>query len=108
MTQKLVKCNMKKITAHDRSNKYITTQTFNKLTSEDLSARLKLANVKTKSDIDDFNDKFRWKTDFDDKLKKKNKKVTWNKTKYVEAKKKITDLKNKLAQISEKGYYCFR
>ena len=59
MTQKLVKCNMKKITAHDRSNKYITTQTFNKLTSEDLSARLKLANVKTKSDIDDFNDKFR-------------------------------------------------
>ena len=50
---------MKKITAHDRSNKYITTQTFNKLTSEDLSARLKLANVKTKSDIDDFNDKFR-------------------------------------------------
>ena len=59
MTQNLVKCNMKKITAHDHSNKYTTIQTFNKLTSEDLSARLKLANVKTKSDIDDFNDKFR-------------------------------------------------
>ena len=58
MTQKLVKCNMKKITAHDHSNKYITIQPFSKLTSEDLSARLKLANVKTKSDIDDFNDKF--------------------------------------------------
>ena len=53
-----MKCNMKKITAHDHSNKYITIQPFSKLTSEDLSARLKLANVKTKSDIDDFNDKF--------------------------------------------------
>ena len=46
------------------------------------------------------------KTDFDDKLKKINKKVTSNKTKDVEAKelKKVTGLTNKVAQISEKGY----
>ena len=44
------------------------------------------------------------KTDFDDKIKKKNKKVTSNKTKHIEAGKKITDLTNKVTQISEKGY----
>ena len=46
------------------------------------------------------------KTDFDDKLKKINKKVTSNKIKDVEAKelKKVTGLTNKVAKISEKGY----
>ena len=43
------------------------------------------------------------KIDFDDKLKILNKKVTSNKTKPVEAEKKITDLANKVAQIFEKG-----
>ena len=40
------------------------------------------------------------KTDFDDKLKKLNEKVTSKKTKHVEAeKKKLTNLTNKIAQI---------
>ena len=36
------------------------------------------------------------KTDFDDKVKNLNKKVTSNKTKHIEAEKKITDLTNKV------------
>ena len=40
----------------------------------------------------------------DDKLKNLNKKVTSNKTKHIEAEKKMTDLTYKVAQISEKGY----
>ena len=46
-------------------------------------------------------------TDFEDKLENVNKKVTSNKTEYVEAEKKLIDLRNKVAQISEKGYgFC--
>ena len=44
------------------------------------------------------------KTDFDDQLRTLNKKVTSNKTRHVEAEKKLTDVKNKVAQISGKGY----
>ena len=44
----------------------------------------------------------------DDKLKDLNKDVTSNKTKHVEAEKKITDLTNKVAQISEEGYDFLR
>ena len=47
---------------------------------------------------------FSKKTDFTGKLKKLNKKFTSNKIKHIEAEKKITDLTNKVAQISEKGY----
>ena len=47
------------------------------------------------------------KTDFDDKLKKLNKKVTSNKTKHIEAEKKLTDLTNKVAQTSEKRFDIF-
>ena len=88
----------KKNTDHDHSNTYITTKEFNKLTAENLPARLKHANLVTKVDINDFVDK----TDFDDKLKNSNKVIS-NKTKNVEAEKKLTDLKNKVAQISENG-----
>ena len=35
-------------------SKYITTQEFNKLTTENYTARLKQANLATKSDIADF------------------------------------------------------
>ena len=42
--------------------------------------------------------------DFDNKLKNLKKKVTSNKTKYLEAKKEITDLTKNVTQISEKGY----
>ena len=88
----------KKNTDHDHSNTYITTKEFNKLTAENLPARLKQANLATKVDINDFV----YKTDFDDKLKNSNKVIS-NKTKNVEVEKKLTDLKNKVAQISENG-----
>ena len=69
----------KKITDHnhDKYDKYITTEEFNKLTSKNLDARLAQANLTRKNDIADFVKK----TDFDDKLKNLNKKVTSNKTK---------------------------
>ena len=57
-----------KIHNHD---KYITTPEFNNLTAENLTARLKQANLVTK-------------TDFDNKLTSFNRKITWNKTKLLE------------------------
>ena len=68
----------KKSTDHGHSNKYITTQECNKLTSENFAARLAQANLASKNDIATFVKK---KIDFDDKLKKLNTKVTSNKTK---------------------------
>ena len=64
----------KAITDHDHSNKYITTLEFNYLTAKNFTAILKQANLA---------------------LKKDNK---------LEGKKKITDLSNKVTQISEKKY----
>ena len=66
-------------TNHDH-DKYITTQEFNKLTSENFTARLKQANLLSKSDI--FN--FVKKTDFDNKIKG------------------ITSSKNELNELSKK------
>ena len=43
-----------KITTDHDHDKYITTQEFNKLTSENFTARLKQANLASKSDIFDF------------------------------------------------------
>ena len=88
------------ITTNYDHDKYITTQEFNKITSENFTARLKQANLVKKNDITNFVKK----TDFDDKQKKLNKKVFSNKTKHVEAEKKITDLTKKVVQISEKAY----
>ena len=68
----------KKITDHDHT-KYIITQEFNKLTSDRFVARLAQANLASKNDIANFVKK----TDFDEKLKNLNKKVTSNKTKHV-------------------------
>ena len=59
-----------KITTDHDQDKYITTQEFNKLTSEKFSARLKQANLASKNDIANFVKK----TDFD-----KLKNVTSNK-----------------------------
>ena len=67
-----------KITIDHDHDKYITTQEFNKLTSENFTARLKQANLATKAEIADFVKK----TDFDDELKNINK-ITSNKTKHV-------------------------
>ena len=58
-----------KITDHDHSNIYITTQKFNKLTSENFAATIAQANLASKHDIDNFLKK----ADFDDKLKNLNK-----------------------------------
>ena len=55
-------------------SKYITTPEFNKLTAENIAARLKQANLATKGDISDFVKK----ADFDDKLKNLNKMVISN------------------------------
>ena len=55
----------KNITDHDH-DKYITTQEFNKLTSEKFAARLVQAKLGSKNNIATFSKK----TDFDDELKK--------------------------------------
>ena len=52
-------------------SKYVITRKFNKLAPENVTERLKQANLATKGDIADFAKK----TDFDNKLKK-NKNVT--------------------------------
>ena len=59
-----------------------TTQEFNKLTAENFAARLKQANIVSK-------------TDFDNKLISFNRKVTSNKTKYLEVLKKLNSLASK-------------
>ena len=66
--QQLMK--LKKITDHDHSNKYINTQEFNKLTSENFASTFAQANLASKNDIANFVKK----TDFDDKLTNLNKK----------------------------------
>ena len=68
----------KKIAAHGHNNKYITTQEFDKWTSENFVVRLKEADLATKGDIDDFVEK----KSFDVTLKDSNKKS------YLEKKKK--------------------
>ena len=60
-------------------SKYITTPEYNKLTAENFTAGLKQANLATEDDITDFIKK----TDFDDKLKHLNKKVTSNRSKHL-------------------------
>ena len=69
----------KKVTDHDHSNKYTTTQEFNKITAESFASRLAKANLVSKNDIAALVKK----TDFDDR--NLNKKVTSNETKPVEA-----------------------
>ena len=69
----------KKNTDHVYSNKYITTFEFNKLTSEKFASRVAQANLASKNDIATFVKK----TDFGDKLKNLNKKITPNKTKHL-------------------------
>ena len=65
-----------KIPNHD---KYITTPVFNKLTAENFVARLKQANLVSK-------------TDFGIKLTSFNRQITSNKTKYLEVQKKLNSL----------------
>ena len=75
-------------------SKYITTQEFTLLTSENFAARLKQANLACKTDIPDITD-FVKKTYFDNKLIRLNKIITSNKTRYIAIKTKLDDLKKK-------------
>ena len=59
--------------------KYITTPEFHKLTAENFATRLKQANLVSK-------------TDFDIKLTSFNRKITLDKTKYLEVQKKLNNL----------------
>ena len=61
------------------SSKYITTQEFDKLTTESFAAKLKQSNVVNK-------------TDFDNKLTNFTKRITSNKTKHLEVQKKLNSL----------------
>ena len=81
--------NEKKIVDHDH-DKYITTQEFNKLTTENSTARLKQKknNLVTKVDAADFAEE----TDFDDELRHLHEKVTSNKIKHAEAEKKLINI----------------
>ena len=92
----------KKITAHGHNNKYITTQEFDKWTSENFVVRLKEADLATKGDIDDFVEK----KSFDVTLKDSNKKSYLKKKKknHIVAENKLNDIKDEVAQIPEKWY----
>ena len=57
----------------------------------------------TKADLDNFVEK----TNFNDKLKNLNKKVTSNKTNHLQTEKKLTDLTNEVAKVSEKKIQLF-
>ena len=59
--------------------KHITTQLFNNLKAENFDARLKQANLMTK-------------TDFDNKLTSSNRKIASNKTKCFEVQEKLNSL----------------
>ena len=74
----------------DRS-KYTNTPEFNKLTAENFTARLKQAILANKGDIADFVKN----TDFDNKPKKLNKKVTSNKSKHLLVENEFKTLQNK-------------
>ena len=67
--------------------KYITTQEFNKLTVENFTARLRQANLVSK-------------TDFNNKLTSFNKRIISNKTKHL-------DVQKKLNSRITKDYYFF-
>ena len=79
-------------------SKYITTPEFN-LTAEHFAARLEQANLPSKNDIANFVKK----TDFVDKLKSLNKKITSNKRKHVLVENELNELSEKVKTISTKG-----
>ena len=77
-----------KITRDHDHDKYITTQEFNKLASENFNARLAQANLASKIDISNFVKK----TDFDNKLKD----ATSKKTELNELTKKVKEISTKV------------
>ena len=69
-----------KISNHD---KYIITPEYNKVTAENFTAILKQASLVTK-------------TNFDKELTSFNRKITWDRTKYLEFQKKLNNLITKV------------
>ena len=95
-----------KITTDHDHDEYITTTGFNKLASENFTARLEQANLASKNDIANFVNK----TDLDNKLKN----VTSNKNKLNELSKKVKailtkglakDLINKFSILNGAKYF---
>ena len=84
-------------------NVYIITKKINELTSENLPVRLKQGNKASKNDIADFVKQ----TDFGNKPKSINKKVTSNKTKQLAVEKKLSVLSNEIKLLSTKGCNFF-
>ena len=82
----------KTITDHDHSKKYITTPEFNKLTAENVAARLKQANLASERDSANFLNR----TDVDNKLLSFNKIISSNITRHVL-------VENNLYQLPKKG-----
>ena len=90
----------KKISDHDHEW-YKTIQKFNKLTSKNVVARLAQANLENKNYIADFIKR----TNFDDKLKNHNKKITSNKTRQKSTKGLTADLINKYIIFNGAKYF---
>ena len=67
--------------------------------AENVTARIKLANLAIKADIADFVAE----TDFGNKLKNVNKKVTSNKTKHVLVENELNEPSGKVDLMSTKG-----
>ena len=82
----------------DHSN-YISTPEFDKLTAENFAARLAQENLTNKNGIANFVKK----TDFDNKLRNLNKKITSNKTKYALFENELNELSKKVETISTEG-----
>ena len=81
-------------------SKYITTPEFNKVTANNFASRLAQVNLSSKTDIANLVKK----TDFDDKLKILNKKVTSNKTKHVLAENELNELSETMKLLSTKDF----
>ena len=90
----------KKISDHDHEW-YKIIQKFNKLTSKNVVARLAQANLENKNYIADFIKR----TNFDDKLKNHNKKITSNKTRQKSTKGLTADLINKYIIFNGAKYF---
>ena len=78
----------------------ITTPEFNKVTIETIASRLAEVNLASKTDIANLVRK----TDFDDKLKNLNKKVTSNKTKHVLVENELNGVSEKIKLLSTKDF----
>ena len=99
---------MNKITTDHDHDKYITTQEFNRLTSENFTTRLRRANLASKNNIANFIKK----ASFVEKLKAVTNKNELNelskKVKAISAKGLTKDLINKFSILNGAKYFSLR